>query len=143
MEVASKGRQVRRWLWPVVAAGLTWAWATPTAMARSPEDCQLSWGQAVRSYQSASRGKGPEDPAFKAACELTLSGKKDEGRLEAVVVAIRALAELDPKGCVRFAQSYVRMRDPQGVCDAGTGEEEALRKLVAEGLPPPPWNKGK
>src|SRR5579862_6922799 len=75
------------------------------ATAREKGDCILAWGQAVRSYLTQNRTKGPEDETFGPACDLESKGKKDEARVEAVVIGAKALAKLDMKGCQRFMES--------------------------------------
>lgn len=107
--------------------------------ARSVEDCQLKWGQAVRSYLTQNRTKGPEDVAFKPACDIEAGGDKPKARVEAAIIGAMALAKLDMKGCKKFMEVYMQSSEPQKVCEqaAGAGDKEALRTLVAGSLPPP------
>lgn len=125
--------------------GLTLAAAvmilSANAWGRSVEDCQEAWGKAARSYRSNKDIKGPEDESFKSACELSLAGKRDAGRVEAATVAIKALGLEDADGCARFAKGYLQVKKPEEVCAAANGDEDALKKLVEEALPPPPWKK--
>jgi hypothetical protein len=112
--------------------------ATPSVgHARSPEDCQLAWGQASRSYLTGKQG-GPQDTDFKAACDMDAKGEKDNARVEAVVVASGALAKVSTDVCERFLKSYVGVGEPSGVCAAaGGGDDAAFRKAVTDALPPP------
>ncbi|MCK6552161.1 hypothetical protein L6R52_40395 [Myxococcota bacterium] len=123
----------------VIAGGSLWA---GSADARDPEECQLKWGQAVRSYLTQNRTKGPEDKVFAAACTLEGEGKKDEARVEAVLIGARELSKLDARGCVRFMESYVGSSRPKDVCDlAAGGDEGALRKAITDSMPPRPSKK--
>lgn len=122
----------------VGAAGLIGALSVP-AFARQSEDCQLAWGQAVRSYLTQNRNKGPEDQVFAQACDLESKGKNDEARIEAVVIGSRALAKLDPKGCKEFMESYVESAKPKDVCDAALGPDtDKLRELIKASTPARP-----
>ena len=67
------------------------------AEARGVEDCQLAWGQAVRSYLTQNRTKGPEDVVFRPACTIESQGDKAKARVEAVVIGVQALVKLDAK----------------------------------------------
>lgn len=122
----------------VPAALLSCALLVPSARAaRDPEECQERWGRALRSYLTQNRTKGPEDKVFAGACALEGQGKKDEARVEAVLVGARELNRLDPRGCQRFMESYVGSSRPKDVCDtAAGGDEGALRKLIQESMPP-------
>ena len=112
------------------------------AEAREVEECQQWWGQAVRSYLTRNRTKGPEDDVFKSACELEAKGDKVEARVEAITIGVRELAALDMKGCKRFMKLYVGATLHDQVCDAAAGEDfNAVRKLVANSIPPPPSAK--
>ena len=114
------------------------------AQARGVEDCQLAWGQAVRSYLTQNRTKGPEDQSFRPACEIEASGDKPKARIEAVLIGARALARLDPKGCKRFMEVYVQSKEPEKVCtEAGGDDSEGLRRLITDSMPPPPAPKPK
>jgi hypothetical protein len=112
------------------------------ALARDTEDCQTKWGGAVRSYLTQNRTKGPEDSAFKPACEMEKSDKP-KARVEAVLIGVKSLAKLDAKGCERFVESYVGASEPAKICQAAGGDDEALRKLISSSLPPPPQKKEK
>ena len=113
------------------------------AEAREPEECQMAWGQAVRSYLTQNRTEnhwkpilGENDTAFASACQLEVGGKKDDARVEAVMIGAKALAQLDPKGCQRFMASYVNSSKPKDVCDAAAGGDDArLRKLITQSMP--------
>lgn len=108
------------------------------AQARGVEDCQLAWGQAVRSYLTQNRTKGPEDVIFKPACSIESSGDKPKARVEAVVIGVQALVKLDPKGCARFLQSYVEAREPQAICNKAQNspdDVDGLRRLVEQSIP--------
>jgi hypothetical protein len=110
-----------------------------SAQARDAEDCQLWWGQAVRSYLTQNRTKGPEDEAFKSACDLEKQGDKAGARVEAITVGCKALAGLDMKGCTNFMGKYVGATLPGKICEAAKGDDvAALRKLVEGSLPPAP-----
>lgn len=112
------------------------------AEAREPEECQLAWGQAVRSYLTQNRTKGPEDAVFAPACEMEAQGKKDEARIEAAVIGAKALARLDAKGCARFMESYMSSTRGKDVCDQAMQEDPAaLRKLIVESIPARPAGK--
>jgi hypothetical protein len=112
---------------------------TREADAREPEECQLAWGQAVRSYLTQNRTKGPEDAVFAPACQLEAQGKKDDARVEAVIIGSKALAKLDPRGCQRFMESYINSSKPKDVCDAALqGDEAVLRKLITDSMPARP-----
>ena len=112
------------------------------AMARDIEDCQLMWGQAVRSYLTQNRTKGPEDEAFKPACELEAKGDKPAARVEAVTIGVKALAALDMRGCARFMETYIGATLPAKICEAAKGDDaEGLKKLVEGSLPEPPAPK--
>ena len=112
------------------------------AQARDAEDCMLYWGQAVRSYLTANRTKGPEDETFKPACEIEAKGDKPKARLEAITIGARALAALDMKGCKRFMEYYVGATLPGKLCEATKGQDvEALKKLIDDSIPPPPKTK--
>jgi hypothetical protein len=119
----------------VVALGLS---VMPRgADARDPEECQLAWGQAVRSYLTQNRTKGPEDVVFAPACEIEARGEKDEARIAAAVIGARALASLDPRGCQRFMESYMSSARPKDVCDAALEPDEGrLKKLIVDSIPP-------
>lgn len=114
-----------------------------TAFARTVEDCSLAWGQAVRSYLTQNRTKGPEDEVFKPACEIEAQGDKGKARVEAVLIGTKALAALDPRGCAKFLEVYVEASGPEALCAAaGKGKDDAaLRKMISEALPPPPAKK--
>jgi hypothetical protein len=117
--------------------------AVSTAYARSVEDCALAWGQAVRSYLTQNRTKGPDDETFKAACEME-SSDKSRARVEAVLIGTKALAKLDPRGCAKFLESYVEANGPAKLCDAalkGT-DDGTLRKMIGDSLPPAPAGGG-
>src|SRR5262245_25107151 len=73
------------WALAALAVGMLWSESRSSA-ARGVEDCQLAWGQAVRSYLTQNRTKGPEDAAFKPACELESKGDKSGARIEAVLI---------------------------------------------------------
>jgi len=122
---------------------LTGVFAVPQlAEARELEECQQWWGQAVRSYLTRNRTKGPEDDVFKSACEFEAKGDKVEARIEAITIGVRELAALDMKGCKRFMKLYVGATLHDQVCDAAAGEDfAAVRKLVANSVPPPPAPK--
>ena len=122
---------------------LTGVFAVPQlAEARELEECQQWWGQAVRSYLTRNRTKGPEDDVFKSACEFEAKGDKVEARIEAITIGVRDLAALDMKGCKRFMKLYVGATLHDQVCDAAAGEDfAAVRKLVANSVPPPPAPK--
>lgn len=105
------------------------------ATARTAEDCQLAWGQAVRSYLTQNRTKGPEDEAFAPACKLEAEGKKDEARVEAVAIGASALAKLDGRGCQRFMETYIESTRPKDVCDNASGDREKLKALIRETMP--------
>ena len=112
------------------------------AEAREQEECQQWWGQAVRSYLTRNRTKGPEDDVFKSACEFEAKGEKGEARVEAITIGVRELAALDMKGCKRFMKLYVGATLHDQVCDAAAGEDfAAVRKLVANSIPPAPAPK--
>ena len=112
------------------------------AEARELEECQQWWGQAVRSYLTRNRTKGPEDDVFKAACQYEAKGDKSEARIEAITIGVRELAALDMKGCKRFMKLYVGATLHDQVCDAAAGEDfAAVRKLVANSVPPAPTPK--
>ena len=117
--------------------------AVPTdAQAREVEECQQWWGQAVRSYLTRNRTKGPEDDVFKTACELEAKGDKPEARIEAITIGVRERATLDIKGCKRVMKLYVGSTMPDQVCEAaGNDDYNGLRKLVASSIPPPPTPK--
>ena len=122
---------------------LTGVFAMPQlAEARELEECQQWWGQAVRSYLTRNRTKGPEDDVFKSACEFEAKGEKGEARVEAITIGVRELAALDMKGCKRFMKLYVGATLHDQVCDAAAGEDfAAVRKLVANSIPPAPATK--
>lgn len=109
-----------------------------SAEARAPEDCALAWGQAVRSYLTQNRTKGPEDEVFKPACEIEARGDKAGARIEAVLIGTKALAKLDPRGCARFLEVYVEASGPNEICQAAVQgqDDEALRKKIASAVPP-------
>jgi len=110
--------------------------------AREAEECQQWWGQAVRSYLTQNRTKGPEDDVFKSACEFETKGDKVEARIEAITIGVRELAALDMKGCKRFMKLYVGATLHDQVCEAAAGEDfGVVRKLVANSVPPPPAPK--
>lgn len=110
--------------------------------AREAEECQQWWGQAVRSYLTRNRTKGPEDDVFKTACGFEAKGDKVEARIEAITVGVRELAALDMKGCKRFMKLYVGATLHDQVCEAAAGEDfSAVRKMVANSIPPPPAAK--
>src|SRR5262249_37139860 len=105
-DLSDRGMEVRgmvssRSLFVAGALLLSVAGISGRLEAREPEECQLAWGQAVRSYLTQNRTKGPEDAVFAPACELEAKGKKDEARVEAAIIGVKALAKLDPKGCAR------------------------------------------
>mgnify|MGYP000125226166 CR=1 FL=1 len=111
---------------------------------RAPEECAAAWGKAVRSYGKPASVPTPDDNVFKAACELEGKGDRAASRVEAVKVAVQALAKQDGDGCVRFLTSYIAAKEPQTVCDLGGGDsEEALMKSITENLPAPPSGKSK
>ena len=113
-----------------------------SAWARDLEDCQMWWGQAVRSYLTQNRTQGPEDEVFKPACEIEAKGDKDGARIEAIMIGVRALAKLDQKGCGRFMGLYIGAGSPEEICMAATGEDmEKLREIVLNNLPPRPVAK--
>jgi hypothetical protein len=112
------------------------------AEAREVEECQQWWGQAVRSYLTRNRTKGPEDDVFKSACQFEAKGDKLQARIEAITIGVRELAALDMKGCKRFMKLYVGATLHDQVCDAAAGEDfAAVRKLVASSVPPAPTPK--
>jgi hypothetical protein len=126
-----------------VAIGLIGLSLSESAEAREPEECQLAWGQAVRSYLTQNRTKGPEDAVFAPACQIESSGKKDEARVEAAMIGAKALAKLDPRGCQRFMESYMESSKPKDVCDAALqGDEAALRKIITDSVPAKPTGGG-
>lgn len=128
----------------ILVAGLLLASAASTAEARDPEECQLAWGQAVRSYLTQNRTKGPEDSVFAPACELENKGQKDEARIEAAIIGARALAKLDPRGCARFMENYMSSNRPKDVCDTAAGDDtSALKKMIMDSIPPRPAGKKK
>jgi hypothetical protein len=129
----------------VVVGALLFAGAIEQrAEAREPEECQLAWGQAVRSYLTQNRTKGPEDAVFAPACELESKGQKDEARVEAAIIAARALAKLDPRGCSRFMESYMSSNRPKDVCDTAAGDDtSALKKMIMDSIPARPAGKKK
>jgi hypothetical protein len=143
MPSSSPLRRVGRAVLATLVAGLG-LWISASAEAREPEECQLAWGQAVRSYLTQNRTKGPEDAVFAPACQIEAQGKKDEARVEAVVIGARALAKLDPRGCQRFMESYINSSKPKDVCDAALqGDEAMLRKLINDSMPARPTGGGK
>jgi hypothetical protein len=108
------------------------------AEARGVEDCQLAWGQAVRSYLTQNRTKGPEDVVFRPACTIESQGDKAKARVEAVVIGVQALVKLDAKGCARFLESYVEAREPQAICNKAQqtpDDVDGLRRLVETSIP--------
>ena len=128
----------------LAAVGVAISCASPVflavqAEARAPEDCALAWGQAVRSYLTQNRTKGPEDEVFKAACEIEGRGDKAAARIEADLIGTKALAKLDPRGCTRFLEIYVEAQRPNEICQAAVQgrDDEALRKMIAGAVPPP------
>lgn len=122
--------------------GLVSGALTGRAEARDPAECQESWGRAVRSYLTQNRKSGPEDAVFAPACALEGQGKKDEARVEAVIIGARALAKLDLRGCQHFMENYVASSKPKDVCDAATGgDENRLRTVVKESMPARPEGK--
>jgi hypothetical protein len=126
----------------VVSALMVTTLVEQRAQAREPEECQLAWGQAVRSYLTQNRTKGPEDAVFAPACAIEASGKKDEARIEAAIIGAQALAKLDPKGCQRFMESYMSSNRPKDVCDTANGQDAgALRKIIMDSIPPRPAKK--
>lgn len=140
MHVA-KTHPVLRALWGTTIALVlsVGALAVAPAEARELEDCQLFWGQAVRGYLTQNRTKGPEDDTFKPACELEAKGDKPGARIEAIMIGLKALAGLDQTGCKRFMEFYVGATLPGKLCESvGKVDEDSLRKMVSESLPPPP-----
>jgi len=110
--------------------------------AREVEECQQWWGQAVRSYLTRNRTKGPEDDVFKSACAFEARGEKVEARVEAITIGVRELAALDMKGCKRFMKLYVGATLHDQVCESAAGEDfAAVRKLVANSIPAAPAPK--
>lgn len=108
------------------------------ASARGVEDCSLAWGQAVRSYLTQNRTKGPEDAAFRAACEIETGGDKAKARVEAVLIGVTTLVKLDPKGCARFLESYVGSREGQPTCTKAAqspNDTDGLRKMIQDSIP--------
>lgn len=119
------------------AVALSALFAGP-AEARGVEDCQLAWGQAVRSYLTQNRTKGPEDVVFKAACTIEAQGDKAKARVEAVVIGVQALVKLDPKGCQRFLTSYVEAREPEAICtkaQQSPDDADGLRQMIERSIP--------
>ncbi len=126
----------------VAAAMLVSVGIEQSAEAREPEECQLAWGQAVRSYLTQNRTKGPDDAVFAPACEMEAQGKKDEARIEAAIIGAKALARLDAKGCARFMESYMSATRGKDICDTALQEDpSALRKLIVASIPARPAGK--
>lgn len=120
------------------AAAVLGAFSAPAFAARGVEDCQLAWGQAVRSYLTVNRTKGPEDTVFRPACTIESQGDKAKARVEAVVIGVQTLVKLDPKGCARFLQSYVEAREPQAICSKAQNNPEdvdGLRQMISQSIP--------
>jgi len=118
--------------------------ATGPASARGVEDCSLAWGQAVRSYLTQNRTKGPEDAAFRAACQIETGGDKAKARVEAVLIGVQTLVKLDPKGCARFLESYVGSRDGTSICtkaSSAPNDADGLRKMIETTIPPKAFSK--
>ena len=122
----------------LIAAAFALGFAATAAEARDIEDCQLFWGQAVRGYLTKNVTKGPEDASFRPACELEAKGDKPAARIEAVSIGVKALAALDMKACNRFMEYYVGATLPAAICEKAGGDMDALRKLVADGIPAAP-----
>lgn len=111
--------------------------AARPAHARSVEDCQLAWGQATRSYLNGKQ-TGPQDADFKAACDLDAKGDKEAARVEAVMVATRALAKVGDELCPRFLKYYAGVKNPAAACSAAGGEDaQAFKEAVSQALPAP------
>ncbi|MBI2378304.1 MAG: hypothetical protein HYV07_30170 [Deltaproteobacteria bacterium] len=114
------------------------------ASARGIDDCQLAWGQAVRSYLTQNRTKGPEDATWKAACEKEQSGDKEGARVEAIAIGAEVLSKLDKRGCENFLKAYVEASTPDRICEAaGAGKGDEVRKLVKDSAPPAPTKRKK
>lgn len=114
-----------------MAVGVT---AAGPASARSPDECAQKWAMASRSYLTKNRTQGPEEGEFRAACALE-SRDKPAARLEAIAVAVRALAKLDVAGCERFLDSYIQAKKPKEIC-AAANDDAALKKLIGENVAP-------
>lgn len=112
--------------------------ASPSAEARDLEDCMLKWHRAVASYLTQNRTSFGQDEnmgQFQVACEKEQSGDKKGARLEAILVGVRNLARLDPRGCARFMEFYVGASDPEAACSAAQQPDDKLRRIIQDGAP--------
>lgn len=135
----------------VLALGLS---APEPAEARSLGECQLAWSKAVRSYLTTNRraapdGTVPEDMdameaaaeqwmrAFRPACDLEAAGDKPSARVEAALLGVKILAELDPRGCARFLEYYMESTRSTEICRsaAGAAEDGDLRRRIGATIP--------
>jgi hypothetical protein len=136
---------MRCWLFSI---GLGVVMVSSLADAREKEECQTAWGGAAHSYLTQNRNRGPNgesnsadvnalwEQLFAPACTLESQGKKDDARVEAVMLGAKALAKLDMRGCQRFMEVYVSSSRPKDVCDAAlAGDEANLRKVVTDSMP--------
>ncbi|MBI4818067.1 MAG: hypothetical protein HY791_17525 [Deltaproteobacteria bacterium] len=127
-----------------LASGLVVLGSSSLALGRGIDDCQLAWGQAVRSYLTQNRTKGPEDATWKAACEKEQSGDKEGARIEAISIGAEALAKLDNRGCQGFLKAYVEASSPERICEAAAANKgDEVRKLVKDSAPPAPTKRKK
>ncbi len=117
------------------------------------DSCQDAWARAVRSFLTQNRKAGPDGNqpktlddeeliaqawtgAFDPACKLEGSGNKQAARVEAAMIGARILAKLDPKGCVRFMDSYMQSKKAQDICGlVRTASSEDLRKQIEGSIP--------
>lgn len=112
--------------------------ASPAAEARDLEDCMLKWHRAVASYLTQNRTSFGQDEnmgQFQSACEIEQRGDKRGARVEAILVGVRSLAKLDPRGCQRFMEFYVGSTDPEAACSAAQEPNEKLRKIIEDSAP--------
>lgn len=112
--------------------------ASPSAEARDLEDCMLKWHRAVASYLTQNRTSFGQDEnmgQFQGACEKEQGGDKKGARLEAILVGVKNLARLDPRGCARFMEFYVGSTDPEAACNAAKEPDDKLRRIIQDSAP--------
>jgi hypothetical protein len=117
---------------------LAFLMASPAAEARDLEDCMLKWHRAVASYLTQNRTSYGQDEnmgQFESACQIEQRGDKKAARIDAVMVGVRALMKLDPRGCQRFMEFYVGATDPEAACNAAQEPNEKLRKVIEDSIP--------
>ena len=98
----------------------------------------LKWHRAVASYLTQNRTSYGQDEnmgQFESACQIEQRGDKKAARIDAIMVGVRALMKLDPRGCQRFMEFYVGSTDPEAACNAASEPNEKLRKVIEGSIP--------